>query len=103
QRIDTRHAAEVGDIDGARRGIVPFEVRRIDVYTGHMAGRAEAKDAPIVGVVGHATPPTRFPPVHPLAPFGVLALDPDWRIAFDQVFLSREELVARSHDRHAAP
>jgi hypothetical protein len=53
----------------------------------YVAGRPEAKDAPIVALVGHATPPPRFPPVHPLAPFGVLAFDPDWRVVFDQVFL----------------
>ena len=102
QHVDARHALSVGGIDGTRGRKVSFEVGRVDVHAGHVPARAQAHDAPVVALVADvAAAAARLPPVHPLSAVGVLAFDPDRRLALDQVFLRREKLVVRGDGRTA--
>src|SRR2546422_4226476 len=55
---------------------------------------AQADDAPVVVWARPAAPP-RLPPVHPLAPIGVFALEEHSAPGLEQVLLGREKLVAR--------
>ncbi len=98
-----RQAREVAGVDAARLREVAFEMRGIDVHAADDAGRAQPHQAP-VGAVDHpVATPAGFPPVHPLAPFRVLALSPLGHRRLDQVFFRREELVVGGDDGAAEP
>src|SRR6266566_930425 len=61
---------------------------------------AESDDAPVIAC---PTPAPRLPPVHPMPAVGVLAFDERAAPRFEQIFLGREELVARDERPAADP
>src|SRR2546422_8102936 len=67
-------ARQLRRIERAGGGIISAEVRGINGDHANRARDAKPDDAPVVAAL-RAAPPAGFPPVHPFATVGVLALD----------------------------
>src|SRR5207245_6162290 len=78
--------------------MVATEMVRVHGDRADHTRNAESDDAPVVAC---PTPAPRLPPVHPMPAVGVLAFDERAAPRFEQIFLGREELVARD-ERPAA-
>ena len=89
---------QVRDVNRARFRVVALEMRGLDVDAAHDAGHAEPDDAP---VVARLAAPAGLPPVHPLAPVGVLPFAPLRRLRPDEIVLRRKKLVVRRN--HGGP
>src|SRR5881397_1645216 len=71
-------------------------MRRIDGHPVNRTRDAEPDDAPVASAPPLGAPPAaRLPPVHPLAPIGVLALDEHGGSRREQVVPRGEEFVRR--------